>query len=124
MTSLEGGITDSSLVPPGCQTHASQREIGKMSDTMGVGGGGSTWDEARPKDDAQRYKSSRCIPKSSQIPNYVVTSGIINACIQYMKDCAIIGKFLGIWRKEKDLVWWINSKWKPIAYYNLQLGSK
>lgn len=41
-----------------------------------------------------------------------------------MKDHAIIGKFMGIQTFKKDLIWWINTKWKPKGNYDLELGSK
>jgi hypothetical protein len=37
---------------------------------------------------------------------------------------ALIGKFLGLWPSEKDLVKWIQHWWKPKGHYDLQLGSK
>ena len=36
----------------------------------------------------------------------------------------MIGKFVGIWPKEKDMVKWISSVWNPKGHYDLQLGSK
>ena len=44
--------------------------------------------------------------------------------IELWKEKALIGKFLGIWPKEKDLVKWISSIWNPKGHYDLQLGSK
>lgn len=41
-----------------------------------------------------------------------------------MKDHALIGKFLGLWSLEKDLVWWIDTWWKPKGHYDLKLASK
>ena len=40
------------------------------------------------------------------------------------KEKALIGKFLGVWLKERDLVWWIQGTWKPKGHYNLQFGAK
>ena len=41
-----------------------------------------------------------------------------------MKTYALIGKFIGIWMAERDLLNYIAIKWKPKAHFNLQLGSK
>jgi hypothetical protein len=41
-----------------------------------------------------------------------------------MKDFTLIGKFLGLWPSEKDLVKWIQHWWNPKGHYDLQLGSK
>ena len=41
-----------------------------------------------------------------------------------MKDHAIICKFIGIWPTERAPIYWINTKWKPKAHFDLQLGSK
>ena len=44
--------------------------------------------------------------------------------IQYMKEHALIGKFVGICLTENTLVWWINTTWKPQGNSDLQLGAK
>jgi hypothetical protein len=41
-----------------------------------------------------------------------------------MRDFTLIGKFLGLWPSEKDLVKWIQHLWRPKGHYGLQLGSK
>jgi hypothetical protein len=43
---------------------------------------------------------------------------------QYMRDFPLIGKFLGLWPLEKDLVKWIQHWWKPKGHYDIQIGSK
>ena len=48
----------------------------------------------------------------------------INAKIQYMRDHALIGKFIGIWPNEKALRAWINVKWHPKGHITLHIGSK
>ena len=40
------------------------------------------------------------------------------------KEKALIGKFVGIWLREKDLVRWIQSTWNPKGHYDQQLGAK
>ena len=44
--------------------------------------------------------------------------------IESWKEKSVIGKFVGIWLKEKDLINWINGVWNPKGHYDLQLGSK
>ena len=44
--------------------------------------------------------------------------------IKLWKEKALIGKFVGVWPKEKDLVRWIQSTWKPKGHYDIQLGAK
>ena len=41
-----------------------------------------------------------------------------------MEGKDLIGKFIGIWSKERDLVRWINRTWNPKGNYDLHLGSK
>jgi hypothetical protein len=36
----------------------------------------------------------------------------------------LVGKFLGLWPSERDLIKWIQYWWKPKGHYDLQLGSK
>jgi len=49
---------------------------------------------------------------------------MINERIQYMKDHALIGKFIGIWPIEKALTRWINVTWKPKGRVDLHLWFK
>lgn len=51
--------------------------------------------------------SSTCLPKSAEIPRYEICPGSLEEKIQYMKDHAIIAKFIGTWPNEKELVRWI-----------------
>jgi hypothetical protein len=66
----------------------------------------------------------KCIPQAPQAPKYVVCSPRIEEQKQYMRDNALVGKFLGLWPSERDLVKWIQHWWKPKGHYELQLGSK
>ena len=58
------------------------------------------------------------------VPKLQIKSERVREDIQYMKERALIGKFVGIWTTEKALVWWINNTWKPQGHYDLQLGAK
>lgn len=68
--------------------------------------------------------SSTCKPIVPKRPKIDLPSHRINARIQYMKDHALIGKFIGFWPTEKALQGWIASKWKPKGHVTLQLGPK
>jgi len=57
-------------------------------------------------------------------PKIELPSHRFNAQIQYVKDHALIGKFIGFWPTEKALQGWITSKWKPKGHVTLQLGPK
>jgi hypothetical protein len=63
-------------------------------------------------------------PAAPIAPKYIIISPRIEDQKQYMRDFALIGKFLGLWPSEKDLVKWIQHWWKPKGHYDLQLGSK
>jgi hypothetical protein len=41
-----------------------------------------------------------------------------------MKEHALIGKFLGLWPSEHDLMHWIKTWWNPKGDYDVQLSSK
>jgi hypothetical protein len=41
-----------------------------------------------------------------------------------MRDHTLVGKFLGLWPSERDLIKWIQYWWKPKGHYELQLVSK
>ena len=62
--------------------------------------------------------------KASKILAFQIKSKGLRDRIKYMKDHAVIGKFVGIWPSEKALIWWINNTWKPQGHYNLELGAK
>ena len=69
-------------------------------------------------------KPGQCFLKASAIPSMIVKSTNIREKIQFMADHALIGKFIGLQPSEKDLIWWINSTWKPKGHFDLHLGSK
>jgi hypothetical protein len=41
-----------------------------------------------------------------------------------MRENALVGKFLGLWPSERDLVKWIQYWWKRKGHYDIQLGLK
>ena len=44
--------------------------------------------------------------------------------VELWKETSLIGKFVGVWPKESDLVQWVKTVWNPKRHYDLQLGSK
>ena len=69
-------------------------------------------------------RSATCKPVASVRPRVELPGHRINAKIQYMKDHALIGKFIGLWPTKKALRSWINVKWHPKGHITLQLGPK
>jgi hypothetical protein len=63
-------------------------------------------------------------PPGTVAPKYVIKSTRVGEHTQFMKDHALIGKFLGLWPSEKDLTRWIKTWWNPKGDYELQLSSK
>ena len=74
--------------------------------------------EEKPK-----MTSKTCKPVAER-PKIELPSQRINTQIQYMKDHALIGKFIGFWPTEKALQGWIAAKWKPKGNINLKLRPK
>jgi len=60
-----------------------------------------------------KASSATCIPKTVEQMKVDLPSQRMNNQIQFMKDHALIGKFLGFWPIEKALHGWIASKLKP-----------
>jgi hypothetical protein len=80
--------------------------------------------ETVPAKASAPWMPGKCIPQAPQAPKYVISSPRIEEQKQYMRDNALVGKFLGLWPSERDLVKWIQYWWKPKGHYDLQLGSK
>ena len=76
------------------------------------------------KQDKPKVSSSTCKPVATHRPKVELPSHHNNARIQYMRDHALIGKFIGIWPNEKALRAWINVKWHPKGHITLHLGPK
>lgn len=55
---------------------------------------------------------------------FEIRPGSLGNIIQYMKDHAIIFKFIGTWSNEKGPIKWIHQWWNPKGDVDLQLGSK
>lgn len=74
--------------------------------------------------DMNKASSSTCRPVATHRPKVEFSSHRINARIQFMRDHALIGKFIGIWPTERALRSWISTKWKPKGHITLHLGPK
>jgi len=59
-----------------------------------------------PKE-ARTWEPGKCITQVPVAPKYIIKSPRIEYHKQYMKYFAQVGKFLGLWPSEKDLVKWI-----------------
>ena len=62
--------------------------------------------------------------KAPTIPIVHVCSEKVRGTIELWKEKALIGNFVGICPKEKDLIRWISGVWNPKGHYDLQLCSK
>ena len=113
-------------VAPGMQTVSDRTnttdntpDAKTSSDLPGIESTEQTASEAQ-----QKASSATCIPKAADRIKIDLPSHRINEHIQFMKDHALIGKFIGPWPTEKALQGWIKSKWKPKGQVTLQLGPK
>jgi hypothetical protein len=77
-----------------------------------------------PATTSMPWLPGKCIPQAPQAPKYIISSPRIEEQKKYMRDYALVGKFLGLWPSERDLIKWIQHWWKPKGHYELQLGSK
>jgi len=73
---------------------------------------------------AHLWEPRKFLPQALKAPKYVVITPRIEYQKQYMRDYALVGKFLGILPSERDLVKWIHHWWRPKRNYEIQLGSK
>jgi hypothetical protein len=89
------------------------------------GGTGTNMDveTSHPKE-ARAWILGKHISQAPNVPRYVIRSNKIGEHTQFMRDHALIGKFLGLWPSERDLARWIKAWWNPKGYYELQLSSK
>lgn len=69
-------------------------------------------------------KIGRCLPRAQKRPRYVIPNNSLEDYRSYMKDHALICKFIGYWPTERDLVKWIHLRWKPKGHIDLKLGAK
>jgi hypothetical protein len=70
------------------------------------------------------WEPGKCIPQSEKPPRYLISSTRVGEHTQFMREHALIGKFLGLWPSERDLTRWIKDWWNPKGDYEVQLSSK
>jgi len=63
-------------------------------------------------------------PIAAERPRVELPGHRVNGRIHYMRDHALIGKFIWFWPTKKALHGWISAKWKPKGHVTLQLGPK
>jgi len=68
---------------------------------------------------SQVWIPGKCIPQAPIMPRYVIKSTKIVEHTHFMRDHALIDKFLGLWPSKKDLARWIKTRWTPKGYYEL-----
>lgn len=93
--------------------------INPQSDKTGDNHGRNDKTEDRPKITSKTCKLIAIERMRTELPGQK-----IDERIQYMRDHALIGKFIGFWPTEKALYGWIAAKWKPKGHVTLQLGPK
>lgn len=71
------------------------------------------------KDVPMKATSSAYKPIVADHSKINLPSHQVNAQIQFMKDHALIGKFIGFWPTEKALQGWITAKWKLKGHITL-----
>jgi hypothetical protein len=49
------------------------------------------------------WEPGKCIPQSKNLPRYIIRSMRVGEHTQFMREHALIGKFLGLWPSERDL---------------------
>ena len=59
------------------------------------------------------------LPNTTSIPATQIIFEAVRGNIESWKEKSLIGKFVGIWTKEKDLIKWINNMWNPKGQCNL-----
>jgi hypothetical protein len=50
---------------------------------------------------SRNWEPGKCIPQAPTTPKYVIKSTRVGEHTQFMKDHALIGKFLGLWPSKK-----------------------
>jgi hypothetical protein len=80
-------------------------------------------DSSHPKA-SQNWVPGKCMPQAPIYPKYVIKSIRVGEHTQFMKYHSLIGKCLGIWPSEKDVIKWIKHWCNPKCDYELQLRSK
>lgn len=71
----------------------------------------------------QAGSKGRCLPCTVEKPRFVIPLNKLEWYKSYMKDHALIFKFIGVWPSKKELTRWIQQKWHPHGHIELKLGA-
>ena len=66
----------------------------------------------------------KCLPCAVKKPRFIIPMNKLECYRSYMKDHALICKFIGVWPSKKNLTRWIQRKWQPRGHIELTLGAK
>eukprot|EP00253_Pinus_taeda_P004972 PITA_04972 len=72
----------------------------------------------------KKRMGGKCLPRAQKHPRYVIPCNKPEEYTCYMKDHALICKFIGYWPTEKELNRWIHQRWRPKGHIDLKLGVK
>lgn len=68
--------------------------------------------------------TGKCLQRATNKPRFVIPHNSLEKYRSHMKDYALICKFVGYWPVEKDLLRWIQQRWKPKGHVEINLGAK
>lgn len=66
----------------------------------------------------------RCLPCVTKKPRFIIPMKKLEQYRSYMKYHALICKSIEVWTTEKDLIKWIEQKWKCKGHIKLKLGAR
>lgn len=72
----------------------------------------------------QARLGGRCLPGALKKPRFVILNNKLEEYRCYMRDHALICKFVGFWPVKNDLARWIQQRWKSKGHIDLKLGAK
>eukprot|EP00253_Pinus_taeda_P009631 PITA_09631 len=72
----------------------------------------------------QKRMRGKCLPRAQKQPRYVVPNNKLEDYSCYMRDHALICRFVGYWPSEWELYRWIDQRWKPRGQVDLKLGAQ
>lgn len=72
----------------------------------------------------QKRMRGKCLPRAQKQHRYVVPSNKLEKHNSYMRDHALICRFVGYWPSKRELYRWIDQRWKPRGQVDLKLGAQ
>ena len=113
------GSVEKEILNKGKKSQNNNKEKEKRTE-----GDSGTQEGTGKPEDSPKISSSTCRPVAKERPRIALPGDKIDSRIEFMRDHALIGKFIGYWPTEKALYGWIAAKWKPKGDVTLQLGPK